>query len=79
MTQEQFKEILDSIDPGLYDKYVANKDEDRTWDEILRQECPMGLLSGFAWRESPEGFFFWVNVYDKFDEKYNKLTNENRI
>jgi hypothetical protein len=77
MTQEQFKEILDSIEPGLYDKYVANKDEDCTWDEILSREYPVGLLSGFTWRESPEGAGFWVNVYDKFEEKYNKLTNEN--
>jgi hypothetical protein len=79
MTQEQFKEILDSIEPGLYDKYAANKDEYFTWDELLSSKYTITLMSGFTWGESPEGVGFWLSVYHKFDEKYNKLTNENRI
>ena len=77
MTQEQFKEILDSIEPGLYDKYVANKDEDCTWNEILSSNYALTLMSGFTWRKSPEGSDFWVNVFNKVEDKLNKLTNEN--
>jgi len=49
MTQEQFKEILDSIGEDLYNKVVANKTGE--WKNILRQK-ENGVAAAFVWRKS---------------------------
>jgi len=74
MTQEQFKEILDSIGEDLYNKVVANKTGE--WKNILRNK-ENAVAAAFVWRKSPEGDKFWIDVHLKFVKNYLESHRKN--
>jgi hypothetical protein len=77
MTQEQFKEILESIEPGLFEKFKENSPfpiEDLTEDDI---DIHNWISSSFIFGGSPEGYAFWHKVDEKYQEKLKELSNEN--
>jgi hypothetical protein len=69
MTQEQFKEILESIGEDLYNKVVINRTN--PWEHILNLE-DVAVSGAFIWKKSPEGHDFWDDVHHKFVEKYKQ-------
>jgi hypothetical protein len=79
MTQEQFKEILESIEPGLFEKFKENSSfpiEDLTEYDI---DIHSWINSSFFFALSPEGYAFWLKVDEKYQEKLKELSNENRV
>lgn len=79
MTKQEFASILNSIEPGLFDKYEANfvyNAKIKSFEDVLAAHTfaemllgPQGiegLISGaFTWDDSNEGREFWENVVSK--------------
>ncbi len=77
MTQKEFKEILESIEVGLYDKWEKNvkADKDNEGENILEsieRTCLTRLIScKFIWNETDEstqGQIYWYNIEQKYQE-----------
>ena len=77
MTQQEFKEILESIEEGLYDKWEFNYRADKDYEgesiseSIERTYIGYLISSKFIWNETDEntqGQVFWENVANRYKE-----------
>jgi hypothetical protein len=53
---------------GVYEKFVANVDE--YWSKIktINKRPFDTIIDAFLWYKTPEGFEFWKDLDDKYNE-----------
>ena len=57
----------------VWDKFVDNlvNEGEMTVEDFFSAE-PIGINYAFKWKETPEGFNFWLGLHQKFiEESYN--------
>ena len=81
MTQQEFKEILESIEKGLYKKWLVNFKAYQSGSVFRFLEIyEVGQLSAiiinsFIWSDTVEGYAYWHDI----QENYIKILNDKKL
>ncbi len=70
MTQKEFKEILESIEVGLYEKWEKNWMDSNPRKKLnvwLKDDIVDHICGPFVWFITNEGIDYWYDVHDKYE------------
>jgi len=78
MKAEQFKQILEKINTGSYERFIANLelygfDSLITVEGVLSMYDKWSYVSSFDWTISPEGYSYWAILDEHYREAIRGL------
>ena len=78
MTQQEFKEILETIEKGLYKKWLVNFKAYQS-GSVFRfleiHEVGQLIVNSFIWSDAIEGYAYWHDI----QEDYIKILNDKKL
>ena len=74
MTQEEFKDILESIEKGFYQKWLVNFKAYQS-GSVFRfleiQEVGQLIVNSFIWSDAIEDYAYWHDINDSYIQILN--------
>jgi hypothetical protein len=78
MTEQEFKEILETIEKGLYKKWLLNfkaYQSGSVFRFLEKHEVGQLIVNSFIWSDTIEGYTYWHDIQEDYIQilNYKKL------